>query len=501
MIRNDSEKLYFCGDDLMGRGKYAQNIVKMICKCHTFPKSNDNESYVIGIDAPWGSGKTYFVKMLKNYLEGNWVKPNMDTAQINFAEKNTNATCPPAHTSVNVIYYDAWKNDFWDNSFEPLFDSLIQSSYIKNAVEKKDIIDLAKSAAKIITLGIKGFVYKKIEDQIETSALDEIFTEMKDYGNNMMSRDYQTQELFPEYTAFRCAMSSLRNYLNKTIRENGKLVIIIDELDRCKPTFAVQTLEIVKHLFNIEGLVFIFSLDINQLSQSVKVVYGENFDAVGYLERFFNYLTLLPRGNFHSTMEHYFKEFNINVAHTNVIKSFETIAIQYQLSLRDLRTILSSYFVLQETILECFKTIPNAQILYFYFLTLKYKNPTYLADAVFTTDMTEFKEFLNKFPIPFINIDNEQYLSFVDSFGSETIEKMKFAVIKNGKIENSIPKKMRRYLDDNIILENGINIRINSSTNLSLLLYPADLINFENIKIYRPIEYIYRQLEMCDFCT
>lgn len=64
MIRNDSEKLYFCGDDLMGRGKYAQNLVKMICKCHTFPKSNDNESYVIGIDAPWGSGKTYFVKII-----------------------------------------------------------------------------------------------------------------------------------------------------------------------------------------------------------------------------------------------------------------------------------------------------------------------------------------------------------------------------------------------------------------------------------------------------
>ena len=121
---NCSDRLYFCGDDLMGRGNYAQNLMKIISKCDTFPKSNDNESYVIGVDAPWGSGKTYFVKMFKSYLEGHWQKPNMDTNQTEIAKKNTNAIYPDMHESINVIYYDAWKNDFWNNAFEPLFDSL-----------------------------------------------------------------------------------------------------------------------------------------------------------------------------------------------------------------------------------------------------------------------------------------------------------------------------------------------------------------------------------------
>lgn len=500
-MNDNYECLYFCGDDLLGRGKYAQNLMKIILKCDIFPRSNDNESYVIGIDAPWGSGKTYFVSMLKSYLEGHWIKPNMDTNQAELAKNNTNAVNPADHSPVNVIYYDAWKNDFWDNSFEPLFDSLIQSNYVQNAAEKKDVIALAKSAAKIIALGIKGVTYKKIEERIDTSTLDEIIAETKKYGNNTLSKDYQTQVLFPEYTAFRNAISALREYLKATVQKNGKLVIIIDELDRCKPTFAVQTLEIVKHLFNVEGLVFLFSLDINQLSHSIKVVYGDNFEAVGYLERFFNYLTLLPRSNFLDTIQHYFKEFNIHTANSNVNEAFEQIAIQYQLSLRDLRTILSSYLVLQETILECFKTIPNAQILYFYFLTMKYKEPTFLAKAVFAPNIIELKNFLRTHQLPFIDVDDEQYTAFVDSFNNQNIENVNFTIIKNKRIENSVPKSVRKCTNESVILQDGSSVKINNTISLSLLLYPADIVKFDIIKQYSAIEYIYRQLEMCDFCT
>ena len=76
MISNS--RLYFCGDDLIQRGVYAQNIKNIIKNCHTFPKNNDNNSYVIGISAPWGSGKTHFVQMLKSYIEGEMKQEEED---------------------------------------------------------------------------------------------------------------------------------------------------------------------------------------------------------------------------------------------------------------------------------------------------------------------------------------------------------------------------------------------------------------------------------------
>lgn len=53
LLISDDRYLYFCADDLMGRGKYAQNLKRIITKCHSFPKSNDIKSSVIGIDVPW----------------------------------------------------------------------------------------------------------------------------------------------------------------------------------------------------------------------------------------------------------------------------------------------------------------------------------------------------------------------------------------------------------------------------------------------------------------
>lgn len=83
------------------------------------------------------------------------------------------------------------------------------------------------------------------------------------------------------------------------IEDSGlkKLVIIIDELDRCKPLFAIQTLEIVKHFLDVKDVVFIFAVDLEQLSHSVESIYGFGMDASGYLCKFFDYITKFPQSN------------------------------------------------------------------------------------------------------------------------------------------------------------------------------------------------------------
>ena len=64
--------------------------------------------------------------------------------------------------------------------------------------------------------------------------------------------------------------------------------IFIDELDRCRPSYAVEMLETIKHIFDIKGIIFVVATDTEQLQHAVKAIYGEGFDARLYLGRFFN---------------------------------------------------------------------------------------------------------------------------------------------------------------------------------------------------------------------
>ena len=72
------------------------------------------------------------------------------------------------------------------------------------------------------------------------------------------------------------------------------IYICIDELDRCRPTYAISLLEGVKHLFNAKGVCFVFSTNLAQLSESVKAVYGPGFNGHMYLKRFFDFDYQLP---------------------------------------------------------------------------------------------------------------------------------------------------------------------------------------------------------------
>lgn len=75
------------------------------------------------------------------------------------------------------------------------------------------------------------------------------------------------------------------------------VVIIIDELDRCRPTYAIKLLEEIKHLFDVAGLIFIFGMHGQQLAHSVNAAYGANFDGASYLKRFMKRRYTLKEAN------------------------------------------------------------------------------------------------------------------------------------------------------------------------------------------------------------
>ena len=255
-----SKKHYFV-DDLLGRKQYADFLYSIIVNSEIYKRLDESDAYVIAIDSQWGSGKTFFLDMFENYVHGYIAN---DEKIEDFEQK------------VEVIRYNAWENDFWKDAFEPLIynianDIVLEEQQMMN--EDNKILERIKAASFAV---IKGYALTKIKKMY-----GEEVAELAEKGTDAFLQ--QGEKVFKEYNELRSAVLDLKEALHDYINLNKKrkLLIIIDELDRCRPSFAIETLEVVKHLFDVEGIVFMFAVDIEQLSSSVKSVYGEGINAYG----------------------------------------------------------------------------------------------------------------------------------------------------------------------------------------------------------------------------
>lgn len=275
--------------------------------------------YSIAINGSWGSGKTFFVKQAKMVLDAynkDFNMPEMKRFMIKGLiqfpkQKLKNQYC---------IYYDAWKND---SNLDPIY-SLICSIvagyeyFNKSGLEdKKYLIEVGISIIKNIIPYIPN---SAIRTMLSILPLDKIKDALK--NTNPLSNVKEHIELEEKIQEFLQNLSS---------EKEERLVIFVDELDRCRPDFAVQLLERIKHYFDLENITFVFSVNCEQLVHTIQKFYGENFDAGRYLGRFFDQVVPLPEAKLrkfykiHDIDEMYFCDMTI--------KEFSK---SYNFSIRDL---------------------------------------------------------------------------------------------------------------------------------------------------------------------
>ena len=237
----------------------------------------------IAIDAKWGYGKTFFVRHVQILLEAFNIFTDAVTDEERTAIKK--AFQRQIGTGDNEIalepqvcvYYDAWKND---NDGDPIL-SLVY--------------EILRSTAQ-------NFPFKKSVDCIEVASL------IADFFTGKNSSDFvkliKEKDPLSELKVQKEIHSLVSQFLDSLLYEQGKrLLVIVDELDRCKPEYAVRLLERIKHYFSNDRITFVFSLNLEELQHTVKCFYGEGFDACRYLDRFFDYRITLPPAN----MENYYR--------------------------------------------------------------------------------------------------------------------------------------------------------------------------------------------------
>ena len=256
--------------DVFDRKGFGESLLNLI--------ERSDDELVISLDGQWGEGKTTFITMWQSLLE----------------EKN-----------IPNIYIDAFANDYIDDAFISIASSI--TNYANNKITKgnKKKIEKFKGAAKRVgvqllswsaKVGVKAATLGVIKD----SEIDELKDIKSDLAKDISSivGDFVSERLsshkkdIEEFESFRNLLSELPNALSE---EDKPLVIIIDELDRCKPTYAVEVIEKIKHLFSVKNIVFVLVMHRSQLEEAIKSVYGQNINAHIYLQKFINIETTLPK--------------------------------------------------------------------------------------------------------------------------------------------------------------------------------------------------------------
>ena len=237
--------------------------------------------FVVAIDAPWGEGKTTFLRMSRAHLR---------------------------RKGVLVVAFNAWETDFCEDPFVAMTTEISLGLEVYTA-EASTGSSLSKETRSEIVQALKPLWRKSrnliswrsarkgakfvvhLTTGIDISAPIEALSASKETLAESKVKAYTEQKgLMKSFTEALALVGTISKE-----RTGAPLVIYIDELDRCRPTYAIELLETVKHLFSVDNIVFILGLNRAELAHSVRAVYGEQFNAERYLSRFIDTEVNLPR--------------------------------------------------------------------------------------------------------------------------------------------------------------------------------------------------------------
>lgn len=289
--------------NIIGRNTEIINFIRLLDSI----KSN----FSIAIDNDWGTGKTFFVKQVKIILDA--YNEHSYDYELSNLERIKNVIDIKNIDLHLAVYYNAWEND---NQKSPLL-SLIYE-IIKVAKIDTNKTDISINKEKIIKDGLSAIV-KHFSGIDIKELLKCVETEAKD--------------IFKEIKGQKSTKEQVDNILNNLLLEHGeRLVIFIDELDRCRPTFAVELLEQIKHYFDNDKITFVFSTNIKQLQYTIKKYYGEAFEAKRYLDKFFDLTVSLNEVN----VIEYFNFVNEDLRDDMYDYVCKEIVKEYNFTLRDI---------------------------------------------------------------------------------------------------------------------------------------------------------------------
>lgn len=301
--------------DLFGREEEIKNLTSLL--------RNMDPPIVLAVNSPWGTGKTIFIQRWAAYLR---------------------------QQQAPVLYFNAWETDF---SQEPLISFLGEmnhglGAYIGTSRQTTESWEKAKKSGAYIVKKVLPVMVKVATAGIVNTSdfnVEQISTATGEMATDAIQVYERTKS---EIKTFKDSLAKLL----ESIESDIPLVIFVDELDRCRPSYAIELLERIKHLLNVPGIVFVLAIDRDQLHSSMKAVYGQGLDSQAYLRRFVDIEYSLLKPDPSSYIKHLYDAFGLkdvfqkraNFGGFRYYQEFFSrffclLAKQYGLSLREIEQI------------------------------------------------------------------------------------------------------------------------------------------------------------------
>ncbi len=254
-------------EDKIGR----QELVNKICGLVESLKKDSN--FCLSINGAWGSGKSFVLDMIEEELS--------------------------QHSECIIVKYDAWKNSFYPDPLIAILYCVLDSLSL-NCKQIK-IRQYKKATIKVLKKTVTETVDKITDDVIEmlsknggwtglaAAAIKIIRSIIKEAQisilDNKLFDDFKSyQDLLNEFIV---VLNLLTTYEDKE-HPRKKMVVLVDEIDRCLPNDQLKILERLHHLFDVKNCAVIVAMNHSCIAKTVKTVYG--IDGNEYLRKFFDFV-------------------------------------------------------------------------------------------------------------------------------------------------------------------------------------------------------------------
>lgn len=429
-------------NDRLGRKLIAENLTLLL--------QSTRQPFVVSVQAPWGWGKTTFIKMWKAHLE------------------SLGHVC---------FYFNAWENDFVEDPLIAFIGEINKTLVEKSAKGQisTQIKKLQNVGGKIIRRALPLTIQIATQGILGQESVKKVSDLLFNNGGDIASFASElAEEKMRQYESDKNGVQEFRNELTKITRSismgTGKkspAVFFIDELDRCRPDFSISLLERIQHVFSVEGMIFVLGVDRRQLEQSVKSQYGREVDADGFLRRFIDLNVNLPEPTVEKYCQLLFERFQLQEVFTNrrnggserdaLMRAFVNLTKSYRFSLR----VIEQCFIELNLILRT--TPPNTR-LFSYLLALlvvlKTARPASYSMLLGEISPADVKSLLDELKQD-LDISNrvsrwmlaqfEVYLIFgcleSDDQRAEPLEKIRASAKNKNPVERSYAQQVLRFAE------------------------------------------------------
>lgn len=276
-------------EDILNRQPFIDNVLRLLKML-----SDDKKGCSIAIDGEWGSGKSFILDRLEETL-----------IDVQCEETNDD--------KYYVFHYNCWQHDYYNEPAVAIISAMLSKANLESEKTAEATWQVAK---EILGKVAREFMKSKVGIDV-VGVVGEV--------NKRKKQIKDKEQAFDDLFAFKKTLDSARGSIRK-IADERTIVILVDELDRCLPEYAIKVLERLHHLFDgVDNVIVLLAIDSTQLSHSIKGIFGDATGEEKYLKKFIDFKLKLDYGNVQN---------NLWEQHNTYFEMFENIYFEDKAEVR-----------------------------------------------------------------------------------------------------------------------------------------------------------------------